>query len=123
LASNSKFDIINYSSSGPTFDQNELNLLKKVKGRVIAAAGNDGEDLQLKPKYLSAYNLSNVTIVGNSAPNGKPYYSSNFNGNNMVWEQGVDVLAYGLNGQQKMTGTSQAAAVFTNKIVRAFCKK
>ncbi len=123
IATNPKFDIINYSSSSPYFDETELKLLKKVKGRFIAAAGNEGHDIQLKPKYLASYNLSNITIVGNSLPNGKPNPSSNHNANNMVWERGTNVWAYGLNGPEEKTGTSMAAAAFTNKIVKAFCKK
>jgi hypothetical protein len=43
----------------------------------------------------------------------------------MIWEKGENIIGYGLIESSRVykTGTSQAAAIFTNKIVRKFCGK
>ena len=118
-------DIINYSSGGDSFSQEEFDILKKLsdKGiKIVVAAGNNGEDLKISDYYPAKYKLTNIIVVGNLNVNKNVFYSSNFNLPGMVWEIGVDVFSTLPNSNYgSMSGTSMAAAIHTNKMLKEKC--
>ena len=120
-----KVDLINFSGGGYGIqDYEELNILKQFKDNgitLVAAAGNDGRDNDIKPFYPASYKLSNVISIGNLNKDGKPNPSSNF-GDRVTWFPGTEIEAYSTEGLEKMTGTSMAAANYTNSLVKRFCK-
>lgn len=111
-----KADFINYSSSGTESDNQENAAVKKYLdqgGVFVAAAGNDGLDMS-KNHIYPAMSDSRIVIVGNLGPNGKRHITSNYGLSRITWEFGVNMEVYGIN----MTGTSQATAKVTGKLVQ-----
>lgn len=88
-----------------------IELLKA--GTIIAvAAGNNSENLDIACKYYPAcYNLKhkNYHVVGNLGSN-----STNFGKRVTDWANGNEVQAWGT----KMTGTSQATAVYLGGLIK-----
>jgi major intracellular serine protease len=117
------YDIVNFSSGGPGFDQKEYDILKNIKSTIVVAAGNDSHDLSVWSYYPASYNLKNIIPVGNLE--GKVInQSSNYGLKNMVWEQGTRIYSFFPGGRYGiMTGTSQAAALHTNKLLKELCEK
>jgi major intracellular serine protease len=118
------FDFINYSSGGQEFSQKEHDTLAKIKNSlIVVAAGNDGHDLSMWHYYPASYLLPNEIAVGNL--NGKvKNQSSNYNLEGMAWEQGTNILSTYQGGRYGiMTGTSQATAIHTNRLIRSMCEK
>ena len=123
-------DIINYSGGGNEESKEEKELIKEAldKGiKVVAAAGNGardkngsfkGYDISKKPYYPAAHD-PRIYVVGNITKTNTIVESSNTGNNVKYWEVGDRVLSrlpgssYGY-----MTGTSQATAVKTGKLVR-----
>jgi hypothetical protein len=104
---------INLSSGGRDKDQKELEVIKQAtdKGiKVIVAAGNDSCDLSKNCNFFPAcYSLNNnFYVIGNCGSK-----TSNFNGPVKQCEDGNNVCAAGF----CMSGTSQATAIFTNKLI------
>ena len=118
------FDFINYSSGGQEFSQIEHDTLGKIKNTIIlVAAGNDGHDLSKWHYYPASYSLPNEITVGNLNGSWKNE-SSNFGLKNMVWEQGTKILSTYQGGRYGiMTGTSQATAIRTNRLIKELCEK
>jgi len=117
------FDIINYSSGGPDPSPLELDVLKQIKTTIVVAAGNNNADLNIQHYYPASYGLSNIIIVGN-LDGYKRNESSSFGLINMVWEEGTRIYSFFPGGRYGiMTGTSQAAAFRTNRILRGMCEK
>jgi hypothetical protein len=116
-ALNIKVDIINYSGGGAMSDQGEKAFVKKfldTGGKFIAAAGNDGKNIDVpKFSYFPAQYDSRITVVGNGLSSYSRESSSNYGKAVTRWEDGKDKVGYGV----MMTGTSQATAVATGKIV------
>lgn len=109
--------IMNYSGGGPESAQTEYCALKKFTdggGILVSAAGNEHSDIDRSDGYYypAKYSLKNIVIVGNKTDNGLRVPSSNY-GKDVIWETGLDQEVYGI----KMTGTSQATAITTGKIV------
>lgn len=115
------YDIINFSSGGKGYNQTEYDILKAIKSIIVVAAGNDNEDLSIQHYYPASYDLPNVVAVGNL--NGKDkYQSSNFGLKNMVWMEGTNILSTFPGGRfGKMSGTSQATAAYSNKLLKEMC--
>ncbi len=121
-----KVSVINYSGGGIEKSEIECLLMKKALNMgivVIAAAGNEGSDINKKP-YYPAMCDSRIITVGNLENNGMYAKSSNYSNSveleakGMVYEKGVRVLStLPNNSDGLMTGTSQAAAIRTGKIV------
>lgn len=114
-ATDIKADFINFSGGGPGFYKPEAEAVKKYidnGGTFVAAAGNERNDLEKVP-YYPAMDDKRVISVGNLYKNGDAAISSNYGRPVTVWEVGEDVEAYGI----VMTGTSQATAVVTGKMV------
>lgn len=125
LAMEIKVDIINYSMEGPIFEAEEFKLIKKLNRlgiKLIAAAGNQGQDLEFHPVYPACYPLKNITIVGALKANGALFPASNYK-DGIAWELGEKVLSYNRKGRLiEMSGTSQATAIYTSKLVEKWCK-
>lgn len=125
-----KVDIINYSGGGDDFSKEEQALVKKALDmgiKIVAAAGNGardksgtmvGYDLDVKPYYPAMYD-PRIYVVGNITKSNTWVESSNRGKSVKYWEIGDRVLSrlpgssYGY-----MTGTSQATAIKTGKLVR-----
>lgn len=114
-------DIINYSSGGtyPSPKEQEIVELALSKGiKFIAAAGNDGVNLDKCLCYYPAM-YRGVMSVGNLNSDLEIVSSSNYGKVVDTWEIGKNVLSYGTDKNYVfMTGTSQAAAIKSGKIVR-----
>ena len=83
-------------------------------GKIIAAAGNEHASLELAENaYFPALYDKRIIVVGNNTKDGVRSNSSNYGEPVTRWEVGEDVEAYGI----VMTGTSQATAVATGKII------
>lgn len=133
-------DFINYSGGGTEESKPETNAVAEFidnGGTFVAAIGNEHEDLDASKEfiinkmadaafsdepyiedidhklYYPAMDDSRVIKVGGLAKNGNRLPCSNYG--NMInrWEVGEMVEGYGL----KMSGTSQATAVATGKLV------
>lgn len=127
-----KANIINYSGGGTEYSQQEHDLIIEAldKGiKIVAAAGNEHSDIDKHPYYPAMYD-KRIYVVGNLAQpqsqelactdkGRKIACSSNFGDSVNTWEIGDKVLSrlpghtYGY-----MTGTSQAAAIKSGKLVR-----
>jgi subtilisin family serine protease len=130
-----KVDFINYSGGGTWYSVQELELVKQAikQGiKVIVAAGNDGKELgksYIEPDgtmdvyyyYPASYNVPGIVSVGNLTNKDVRAPSSNYGKIVDVWEHGTEVesLCPGLS-VCKMTGTSQATAVHTGKLIHSF---
>jgi subtilisin family serine protease len=116
-AANIKADLINYSGGGPDFDETEYAETKRFldnKGIFVAAAMNDNKNIDLAENHVyPAQYDRRIIVVGNKTKFGNKAKNSNYGRSVTVWEVGVNVEAFGL----RMSGTSQATAVATGKIV------
>jgi major intracellular serine protease len=114
FATNIHVDYINYSGGGEDYLPNEELAVKKFisqGGKFIAAAGNEGEDID-ESHYYPAY-YDDVVAVGSLNKDKEHSRTSNFGESVEAWEIGENITAYGIT----MTGTSQATAVHTGKMI------
>lgn len=125
-AINNRADIINFSGGGPKFEDEEYNLIKRhPKIKFVVAAGNEGVSLDgytidyyYPASYGLSYGLSNIIAVGNLDANKRTHPTSNYS-TQLVWEIGTNVQSTLPNGKMGiMTGTSQATAIHTGKLLR-----
>lgn len=128
-ALNENIDIINYSSYGNFYSKEEFEVLKQLSDKnivFVTAAGNNNKDLSkfYNPIYPAKYDLPNIIVVGNLNNNGTKAESSNYGLKGMVWEKGMDVYsAFPGNKFGYMSGTSQATARRTNRILLKWCQE
>lgn len=123
-AINIHVDIINFSGGGLAPDPEENELIKKALDmgiKVVVAAGNERTEIS-DPKqrcYWPACSDPRLFVVGNlSHEGGGRAPSSNYGSIVNTWEIGTDLLSLAdLTHGAYMTGTSQATAVKTGKIV------
>ncbi len=109
-------DFINYSGGGKDRSQDEVDAIQSFLnngGTVVAAAGNEGADLKLTPFYPALAD-DRIIVVGNLGFDGNKAPSSNYGEKVDIWERGTSIEGFGL----IMTGTSQAAAVVTGKMIK-----
>lgn len=114
-------DFINYSGGGQLSDEAENTAIKTYLdkgGRVIAAAGNESNNTDLAPFY-PAMSDPRIVSVGSTDMMGNKLPSSNYGPKITNWEVGYKMKAFGI----RLTGTSQAAAITTGKILRKECIK
>jgi len=110
---------INLSLGGTDFSNREETLINKALSKnikVVVSAGNNSTDLSKTCNYWPACikaNSNNFYVVG-SCSNNKYHYFSNYNGPVKQCEDGLKRTGFGI----KMGGTSQAAAIFTNKLIK-----
>lgn len=112
-----KVDVINLSLSGFGYIESERTFFKRLlsKGtKLVIAAGNNGLDLTTKCEVYPACTDARSIVVGSMEVDGKHRSKfSNYGIKGMVWEIGERVYAGGF----IMTGTSQATATRTHRIV------
>lgn len=128
LAVKLKPDVLNLSSGGDDFNQAEydiLSILSNMGVKIVVAAGNDHKDLSkiYNNYYPAKYKIANLIPVGNLNQDKSLSIYSNYGLLNEDYEIGENVnstLPQGKYG--KMSGTSQATAVKTNKILLELCK-
>jgi subtilisin family serine protease len=119
-----KPSVVNLSSNGGRFVQTELDLLRwSILNGVYfnAAAGNDHIDLDKGCfSFPACYNVKSkyVNIVG-SHTNGKYDVFTNFGKVVTTYQPGKEICYL----NNCMSGTSQATAVFTNKLVKYLTSK
>ena len=135
-------DIINYSGGGIVKSQDEIAVVKKFLnngGMIVTAAGNEMADMDIeKNHYYPAMDDSRIIVVGNAVPTTEediedskdlnkdkktvyvdnkdlafPAKTSNYGYRVNRWEYGNSAESYGI----KLSGTSQAAAIATGKII------
>lgn len=115
---NIRADLINYSGGGPVSNPVEKKEVKRFLangGKIIAAAGNENQNLDdKKNSYYPAEYDARIVVVGNVDDQGKRVESSNYGKRVNRLENGLEQEAYNI----KMTGTSQATAVATGKIAQ-----
>lgn len=123
-------DIVNFSGGGSEFVSSEYETISSASNTTfIVAAGNESQDIRLKLNkyYPASYELSNIFVVGNVSPQGSRSPSSNYGDPRIVWEVGEKLvstmpcvktqLGLNFNCEGQMTGTSQATAVHTGKLI------
>lgn len=110
-------DYINYSSGGEWPDKDEELAVRKFLnggGTMVVAAGNEGRNLDLPwNSYYPAQYDKRIIVVGMLNKDGTNSKYSNYGNAVNRWEIGKEIAGYGL----IMSGTSQATAVATGKIV------
>lgn len=108
-------DVINYSGGGEQESKEESLAVKQfldTGGVFIAAAGNERSDLA-KKHYYPAESDSRVIVVGALDEEGNKAKYGNYGERVDWWEIGSQIAGFGLH----MSGTSQATAVVTGKII------
>lgn len=116
-----KLDFVNYSAGGPGYQYAESILIKAITfmgTSFVAAAGNEGKDLDKQCNYYPAC-YPNVISVGNLETEKKKNITSNYGKKVVSWELGTNVCAGGV----CLTGTSQATAAHTAKLVKEMAQK
>lgn len=129
-----KVDVINISAGGPEFILEEKLLIKEAldhKIKVVLAGGNEHCELgntsyipfvnKIRTcTYYPAMYDPRAIVVGNALKDGERAPSSNYGYYINDWEWGTDRASYGHNmsGLARLTGTSQATAIKTGKIIR-----
>jgi subtilisin family serine protease len=119
-AADDRADILNFSGGGDDFAAAECRLIEEKKNVLfVVAAGNDGRNIDPPGGYFPAScNSSNVIPVGSLDKNDNRLPSSNFGTMVKRWELGLNVISTLPNGRMgMMSGTSQATAIATGKIV------
>ncbi len=130
-----KPDFVNFSSTGESFSQEEYDTYAALPNTIfVVAAGNEGNDLTETPGFpaifpaiskiapkLGVPNLLNVITVGARTTDGGKWVKSNY-ASFVKFEKGVNVNSAMPNGQYGLlSGTSQATALHTNKLLRERC--
>lgn len=115
-----KADIVNYSSAGNVPVLQEYKILKKLSQRgtkIIVSTGNGGQDLRINPIFPASYKISGIIPVesGLSSSN-KMKHSIKGDGNNKL-------SLFPNNRRVRMSGTSQAAALYTHKLIMDYCRE
>lgn len=113
-----KVDYINYSGGGLSSFNEEKEAVKEFLdkgGKFIAAAGNEHVNIDFM-HYYPAQDDSRVTVVGAVDENGERIPMSNY-GTNVRMELGKNVKVCMPNKCMYMSGTSQATAIATGKLL------
>ena len=125
-ALNLNIDIINFSMGGYYPEDEEKSLFGQLSDqgvKINAAAGNENVPLFLTSYYPASYPFKNINIVGALKDNGERADFSNYK-DDMVWEPGIQIESFDrFGGKIKFSGTSQATANHTARMVREWCQK
>lgn len=115
-------EFINYSAGGNGYYDDEKSLiLNNLKVKFVAAAGNDGENLDAGEYkfYPASLNFPNVIAVGSVTSAGGRSSFSNYGPTVDAWEVGSRVAVLLPNNREGyMSGTSISTAVHTGKLVK-----
>lgn len=117
-AADLKLDYVNYSGGGADPSTAEFNAVKRYLdggGKFITAAGNNAQNLDLPGAgyFPATYGDNRIISVGSTDKKGNVLSSSNYGSKVTRWEVGLNVEAFGI----ILTGTSQAVATATGKLV------
>jgi subtilisin family serine protease len=120
--------MINYSAGGRTSSIKEFEALvraRTAKVLVITAAGNEHSDIDKTAFYPASYNLTNIIAVAATDEEGRLLPSSNYGKVSVqARAMGKDIWSSLPDEKMgKMTGTSQATAMMTAKILLERAKK
>ena len=116
--------IINISAGGPEYDIIEYNIIKHSKDvTYVVAAGNESYNLKKDKYYPASYNLTNMIVVGSMGRNGYRASTSNYGLPGMEWETGEKVWSTFPVGEGVLSGTSQATAIHTGKLIKKMLEK
>lgn len=126
-----KVDFVNYSSNGEERIEEEYQSMRKLAEAgtvIVVATGNEGLLLtktgKCKGSFPACYDIPNMYTVGSLQQNGHLRRDSNYtNKANMRYELGEKVPVLQPIGfpKREMSGTSMAAAIYTNKLVKRKC--
>lgn len=118
-------DLVNYSSSGPSKYEAEYLIIRQLiqsGTKVVVASGNNFSNLKYHPVYPASYNIKGLIVVGNLNPDGSRNILSNYGLKDMSWEIGTNILSTLPKGRYGyMTGSSQATAIKSNKLIKDMC--
>ncbi len=106
---------INYSGGGTDPSYLEKLAIKNFLdqgGKFVAAAGNERKNVD-QSGYYPALDDSRITVVGSAEKDGTVSTYSNWGSSVKRWEYGSNAVGFGI----KMSGTSQATAIATGKII------
>ena len=115
--------LINFSGGGYDYSKREhdaINLAISRGIKVVVAAGNDGRNMDKSCTYFPAClpKSSNLFPVGSLDNDGKVLASSNRGGPVINWAPGLmQYSALPGNRHGTMSGTSQATANYSNKLL------
>lgn len=113
--------IVNVSAGGPSPDAFERLTIESNPGvRFMVAAGNENHNISEVGYFPAGYGLPNIFPVGSITAEGGKAPSSNWGAAVQYWEVGVE--ARGILGGP-MTGTSQATAIATGKLIAGKLQK
>lgn len=116
-------NLINISGGGPESLAGEFEVIKAhPEVTFVVAAGNDNQKL-LYNYFPAAYKLKNVIVVGGLNFYCKKTSSSNYGSRVDFWEKGENVKSTVPGGYAYLTGTSQATAIHTGKIISGNLKQ
>lgn len=123
-------DFINISGGGGNSEREESRVIFMALNlgiKVVVAAGNERHDLSKDCNYFPACYDKRLIVVGNLKKHSDQTIdrapSSNYGTQVNRWEIGTDVVSNLPGGKQgKMTGTSQATAIATGKLIFAASK-
>jgi thermitase len=115
--------VINFSGGGSSFSRDEYNVIREAEEKgilLMAAAGNDGADIDKAGFFPASYGLSNIVSVTAVSANGRLLPTSNYGKNS------IDIAVLGHNIYSTLpggrfgrkTGTSQATAIATAFLMR-----
>lgn len=118
--------IINFSGSGPQFDEDELVLIKDHPNTIlVTSAGNEKVNLDIEKRYPASYKEKNIIVVGSidavSTTKDAGKNKSSFSNYGKIvthWEIGNLVLSTAPDGKQVYnSGTSMSSAIYTGKLI------
>lgn len=105
-----------------TYLKTEREIIQKALNAgiyIVVAAGNENSNLEERCNYFPACHDYRLIVVGNLKDKKTRHPSSNYGNVVNHWEIGVNQEALGI----KLTGTSQAAAVTTGRIIEYLSRK
>lgn len=115
-------DVINISWGGILYVREECDLIKKALDKgiiVVAAAGNEGYKLTQYKTYYPAMCDPRVNIVANLDFKKKSISNNSNFREDITYISGTDIEGLGINNTKiRITGSSQATALYTGKIIR-----
>lgn len=126
-AVNIKVAYMNISGGGLSADPDERSAVLTALNNgitIVAAAGNENSNLDKSCNYFPACYDSRIITVGNKQGRTTRQPSSNYGHYIKHWEVGTSVISIMPDGTRAIgTGTSQATAITTGKLVNARLRK